>query len=168
MAKHLKEQQTQPMPRMNRTVPRVQADPRVQRGEGTRRPLAYGESAPYRTSYVEPAINRSSFGDFQDMEARGGVYTFLRVVVLLLAWAVRLLALAGSVLVLLGSFYVTESHPVFENTMDQLWRFLPWGRIATLSVDTPFGGTFYGDIALMVLALFVIDWLLCKLRAALR
>ncbi len=162
MAKHFKEQQTQPMPRMKRTVPRIQSD------EGAQRPLAYGEPAAYRTAYVEPAVNRGSFGDFGGTYARGGVFSFLRGVVLVLAWAVRLVALAGTGLVLLGSFYVVASHPTFVTVVDQLWRYLPWGRIETLSVDTPMGGTFYGDLALIVLVLFVIDWLLCKLRAALR
>lgn len=163
MAKHFREEPAQQTAYMPRT--RVRQE-QVHTGEQVQRPVSYGEVASYRTSYVEPALDKDFY--FDERPARGGIRAFGRFLLLMLAWACRIAALGGTALVLLNSFYVSAWHPKMAWLMDQVWTYIPWGRIHVLSVDTPFGGTFYGDIALMVLALFLIDWLLCRLRAALR
>ena len=111
-----------------------------------------------------------AYSDYYDdeVEARGGIRSVGRFFLLAIAWVLRLCALVGSLLVVLNSFYATAWHPSFVRLMDQVWHYVPWGRAGTLVVNTPFGGKFYGGLALIVLAWFVLDWILCRLRAALR
>lgn len=45
---------------------------------------------------------------------------------------------------------------------------VPAALAGALVIQTPFGGAFRGDFALLALILFVIDWGLCKAAAALR
>ncbi len=160
MAKHFKQDPTQSMPRTRVARQRV-ADERA-----AHKPLSYGESASYRTYYASPVVDSDYYDD--EVEARGGIRSVGRFFLLSIAWVLRLCALVGSLLVVLNSFYATAWHPRFVWLMDQVWHYVPWGRASTLVVNTPFGGKFYGGLALIVLALFVLDWILCRLRATLR
>ena len=162
MAQHFaqKEDQTQEMPRtrIKRPVSTVPT-----REDGL---YPYGQSASYRMRGTRAAVRHDYYVD--DMPARGGIAMLGRGILLLLAWTVRLVALAGVCVVLINVIapFVLEGY--ITMVMDRIWSFIPWGCIERLSVDTPFGGTFYGDLAIATLLLFIIDWLLCRARAALR
>lgn len=128
--------------------------------------LPYGQAAPYRGSYANAAPTREFFLD--DMPARGGLPAFGRGVLLLLAWATRLCAFALMVVVLANAL----SLPIFRQQLsavtDTITAYAPWHTLGLLAVDTPFGGVFRGDLAILMLLLFVVDWLLCRARARLR
>ena len=76
------------------------------------------------------------------------------------AWVLVALVVAGAVLpagprsLLLGANGLASS-------------FLPSGVSGLFVFVTPFGGAFRGDFALVALALFVLDWLLCHVAASL-
>lgn len=159
MAKHFKEQQTEEMPRT-----RVRRQ-RVEEFDGPKED-AYGVSASYRTSYADPVVDEDYYDSY--VPARGGIRAVGRGILLVLAWACRLAAIAGVAVVIVNMPYARSFNPTLIGLMDALWYYVPWEQGAHLAVDTPFGGTFYGDVALASILLFVIDWLLCRLRAALR
>lgn len=128
--------------------------------------MPYGMPAAYRSAFKEAAPGRDIFWD--DMPVRGGIYAFLRGLLLTLAWIFRLAAIVVTALVVVYGL----SLPVFRSTlatiMDTITSFLPWRDLGLLAVDTPFGGVFRGDLAIIAVLLFVMDWLLCRSRAALR
>lgn len=128
--------------------------------------MPYGMPAAYRSAFKEAAPGRDIFWD--DMPVRGGIYAFLRGLLLTLAWIFRLAAIVLMALVVVYGL----SLPVFRSTlatiMDTITSFLPWRDLGLLAVDTPYGGIFRGDLALIALLLFIMDWLLCRSRAALR
>ncbi len=129
--------------------------------------MPYGLPASYRGVYEEPvSVGRDIYWD--DVPERGGIFSFLRGLLLLLAWIFRLAALAMVVLVILNGL----SLPVFRSTLatvtDVITSYLPWRNVGLLAVDTPFGGVLRGDLSLIALFLFVMDWLLCRSRRALR
>lgn len=162
MAQHFaqREDATQEMPRtkIKRPVSTVPT-----REDGL---YPYGQSAAYRMRGARAAVSRDYYVD--DMPARGGIAVLGRGVLLLLAWVVRIVALAGVFVVLVNVISPFVIDDYITVGMDRLWSFIPWGCIERLSVDTPFGGKFYGDLAITTLLLFIIDWLLCRARAALR
>ncbi len=128
--------------------------------------MPYGQAASYRASYSDAIPTDEYYWD--DMPARGGIYAFGRGVILLLAWAFRVAALAVMLLVLANVMYL----PVFRTQLtwftDLVTSYLPWHSFGLLAMDTPFGGVFRGDLAMISVLLFVVDWLLCRLRASLR
>ncbi len=86
----------------------------------------------------------------------------------LLAWACRLAAITLSVVAVLDCFSNLSSRTALFNLTAALASALP-ARVSGLYViNTPFGGAFRGDFALSSLALFVADWLLCRVRGSLR
>ena|GEM_PF-691825 len=129
--------------------------------------MPYGMPAAYRIGYNEAMPNREfTWGD--KINQRGGIYSFLRGLLLSLAWVFRIAALSVAAIVVLNGL----SLPVFRSTLaqvtDTIISFVPWPNIGRFTVDTPFGGVFRGDLALITLLLFTMDWLLCRSRAALR
>ena len=162
MAKHFaqREDATQEMPRtkIKRHVSTVST------GDDGLYP--YGQSAAYRTHEARAAVTSQYYAD--DLPARGGIARLLRGILLLLAWAVRLVALAGVLVILVNVISPFVLQGYITQGMDVLWSYVPWGCIESLSVETPFGGIFFGDLALFTLLLFMVDWLLCRARAALR
>lgn len=141
------------------------AQSRIPTEAGTGR-LPYGQAASYRASYADAAPTDEYFLD--DMPARGGFPAVGRALLLLLAWVVRLLAVAFMLLVLANALAL----PIFRSQLvwftDLVTSYLPWRTMGLLAVDTPFGGMFRGDLALVSLMFFIVDWLLCRLRVRLR
>lgn len=165
MAKHFKEESVQKTATMR--VQRAQEIPRANvRTEENTTSMPYGQAATYRGSYADAAPTGGFFVD--DLPARGGIYAFGRGVLLALAWVFRLLAIAAVAIVLLNVLSLSVTRQVLTNVTDTITAYLPWSGASVLMVDTPFGGVFRGDIAIVAVALFVIDWLLCKARKALR
>ena len=103
----------------------------------------------------------------EGLSARGGICALGRGVFLLLAWLVRIVALAVCVLVLLTVIPILPIKYHVAYATELLTSYLPWSAWGTLAVDTPFGGVFRCDLCLLSMGLFVFDWVLCRIRAAL-
>lgn len=161
---------TEPQPRMDATVPQARLGANAPQAridvEGTGNSMPYGAAASYRASVSRAATT----GEFYmgDVPARGGARAVGRGFLLFFAWVVRLAAYAMVILVLLNVLSLSILRPTLTVATDLVTSYLPWRAIGLLEVDTPFGGVFRGDLALIALALFIIDWLLCKARASLR
>lgn len=174
MARHMREseaQRTTVVPRQERrpaTTPRPATAQRLVTTQRRNVPYdePYGRAASYRGLMAEPVVRRELTWD--DAPARGGIFTLARGLVLLLAWLVRLCAFAMVLLVLLNALSLPFFRTTLSRVTDLITSYLPWARFGILAVDTPFGGVFRGDLAIISLVLFIIDWLLCKLRASLR
>ena len=161
---------TAPQPRMDATVPqaRIGTDvpqPRID-VEATGNSLPYGQAASYRAFNSDAALT----GEFYmgEVPARGGARAVGRGFLLFFAWLMRLCAVAVVLLVLLNALGLSVLRSTLTTTTDLINSYLPWYSLGTLSVDTPFGGVFRGDLALVALGFFVLDWVLCKIRASLR
>ena len=128
--------------------------------------LPYGQAASYHYSYPTAVPTEDYYAD--EVEARGGIRTLGRAPLLPLAWAFRVVALALVALVLANVFSLAFMRSHLTDVTDLVTSYLPWARIGVLGVDTPFGGTFRGDLCLLALLAFIIDWLLCRARASLR
>lgn len=163
MARHMREPEAQRTTVVKRTVERQQP---VQRRTMYRDDMPYGQAAAYRGLMEEPVVRRELTWD--DAPARGGIYALGRGLLLLLAWAIRLCAFAMVAIVLLNALSLPFFRTTLSTTTDLITSYLPWQNLGLLAVDTPFGGVLRGDLAIVSLLLFVIDWLLCKLRASLR
>ena len=132
-----------------------------------RRPTPYGEDAPLRYGHVEPA-RRNDLYLSDDVEyARGGIHRVGRGFFLLLAVCARLAALALFAIVMLNAMPIPPIAHYVAAVTQFVTEQLPWHDIRILAVDTPFGGSFRCDLCLLSLFLFVLDWLFCRLRAAL-
>ena len=163
MAKHFKEEKTESTAVMSSRKLRDQQ--RINTTAGTGR-LPYGQAATYRAAYSDAAPTDEYFLD--DMPVRGGFPAFLRGVLLLLAWVFRLLGVAVMLLVVANVLMLPVARHQLTSFTDLVTSYLPWRSVGLLAVDTPFGGSFRGDLALISLFMFVVDWLLCRLRASLR
>lgn len=134
--------------------------------------VPYGQVDPSHHQYAEPAPAPSYYGDYDDYffdgRPRGGLFAFMRGILLVLAWLMRVCALVLFVLVMVNALSVPVVSRTLTPLIDLITSYLPWRDLTLLGVDTPFGGIFRGDLALVSLALFVVDCVLCKLRAALR
>lgn len=164
MAKHFKEDAAESTAVMNSRKLKA-TKKRVDTSGGTGY-LPYGQAASYRASYADAAPTGEFFMD--DLPARGGIYAFLRGVLLLLAWVMRIVALGFMFLVVANVLSLPFFRAQLTWITDLITSYLPWRNIGLLAVDTPFGGTFRGDLSLISLAFFIVDWLLCRLRASLR
>ncbi len=162
MAKHFKSEPQQTTS-ATKVQPRVKA--RVSKGD-TGISLPYGAPASYHYDYPS-ATRRNEFG-FIDERPRGGIFMVARGLVLLVAWIVRLAALAMCLIVLLNALALSPLRTYLTQVTDLITSYLPRRDIGLLSMDTPFGGVFRGDLTIISLLLFVVDWLLCRLRASLR
>lgn len=161
MAKHFRED-----------VERTQISPR-QRAAANRRARDMRASIE-RTSRAQPVRRADYYYDdyydeYVDGEppVRGGIAALGRGFFMLLAWVVRVVTLALFVLVMLNSMPIPPIKYHVAYATDLLTSYLPWSKLGTLAVDTPFGGTFRCDLCLLSLGCFVVDWLMCRIRAAL-
>ena len=164
MARHFK--QPQPTPEVE--------DTRITGGLRGRRPnrrkqnttsLPYGQAATYHYTY--PSALPSEDYYTEERPARGGLRMLGRGLLLLLAWTFRVIAF-GLVLLIIANFFLFPiglSYVTFVT--DTLTGFFPWAPFGVLGIDTPFAGTFRGDLAILALFAFIIDWLLCRARARL-
>ena len=73
----------------------------------------------------------------------------------IVAWALVALVVAGAVLPAGPRFLLLGANTFVSG-------FLPEFVSGLFVFVTPFGGAFRGDFALVALALFVLDWLLCR------
>lgn len=154
MAKHFREEPTQAMPRTRRAHYAEDAED-----------YPYGPAASYRTHYAGVAGGEETYDGY--VYARGGIAKLGRGICLLIAWAFRLLALAGCALVILNAMPYSPWRSAVTQLLDLIWSKLPWGELPTLTVDTPFGGSFLIPLALATLLCLVLDWLMCRARARL-
>jgi len=134
--------------------------------EDTQGYLPYGQVASYRSSYADAAPTGEYFID--EMPARGGIHAVGRGILLLMAWILRLFAYGCVLLVVLNVLSLSLIRTQLTSITDAVTSNLPWHTFTTLSVDTPFGGTFRVDLAIIAVLLFVLDWALCRVRADLR
>lgn len=165
MAKHFKQDTQESTAVMSARQMRKAQNSRIQT-EATASHLPYGQAASYRASYSDAAPTDEYF--LEDMPVRGGLPAVGRVLLLLLAWAVRLCAIAAFFLVMANAFMLPVFRTQLTSVTDLVTSYLPWRSTGLLAVDTPLGGTFRGDLAIVSLLLFLIDWLLCRLRVRLR
>ncbi|MEE1158060.1 MAG: hypothetical protein UHS51_01440 [Atopobiaceae bacterium] len=134
--------------------------------EDTQGYLPYGQVASYRSSYADAAPTGEYFID--EMPARGGIHAVGRGILLLMAWTLRLFAYGCVLLVVLNVLSLSLIRTQLTSITDAVTSNLPWHTFSTLSLDTPFGGTFRVDLAIIAVLLFVLDWALCRVRADLR
>lgn len=97
-----------------------------------------------------------------------GRHVVARFFLALVSWVLRLGAIGLSLLVVLGSFTFGTSRPELIRAMAVATGLLPQGFAGLYVFDTPFGGAFRGDLAIAAIVLFVLDWILCRIRVALR
>ncbi len=124
------------------------------------------QAVSHHSAYAEP-VRRDDYYFDDEPSAVGGIRAVGRGLFLLLAWAVRLCAFVLFVVVMLNAIPVPSIKYHVAFFTDSVTSYLPWYALGTLSVDTPFGGTFRCDLCLLSIALFVLDWVLCRIRAAL-
>ncbi|MBR3317616.1 MAG: hypothetical protein IKG21_07370 [Atopobiaceae bacterium] len=129
--------------------------------------MPYGEPAAYRYSYPAAARHDDIYLENDEGFARGGIHRLGRGFFLLLAIVVRLMALVLFVIVILNAMPIPPITHYVAAVTQLVTDALPWHDMKILAVDTPFGGSFRCDLCLLSLALFVFDWLFCRLRAAL-
>lgn len=86
-----------------------------------------------------------------------GLLSFVAILLRLAAIAIIGLIIVTAIPMGLGSFRI---HIV--NLMARIDDFLPSAIAGKLVFQTVFGGTFRGDLALLSLGLFIIDWLLSR------
>lgn len=92
-----------------------------------------------------------------------GLLSFFAILLRLLAIALIVLVIVNAIPIGLGNFRV---HIV--NITGWFDNFIPQALSGRLAIQTVFGGTFRGDLALCSIGLFVIDWLLSRLSAWLK
>lgn len=163
MAKHFKEspaETTRPM-RARTALKRVPAE------ETRQVRLPYGDAASYQVDYGRP-MPTENFFDETMVPARGGIRSVGRGLLLLLAWAARIAAIFLFLILMMHVLGLPVFRTPITTVTDTITGVMPWRNLTVPALDTPFGGSFRIDLAFMCVALFVIDWLLCKLRAALR
>lgn len=84
------------------------------------------------------------------------------------SWVLRLAAIGVSLVVVLDSFTFATGRTELLRATAAISAVLPQGLAGLYVIDTPFGGAFRGDFAIAALVLFLVDWILCRIRAALR
>ena len=127
--------------------------------------LPYGQAATYHYTY--PSALPSEDYYTAEQPARGGLRMLGRGLLLLLAWAFRIIAFGFVLLVIANFFLFPIGLSYVTYVTDTLTSYLPWAPYGVLGIDTPFAGTFRGDLAILALVAFIIDWLLCRARARL-
>ncbi len=162
MARHFKETPTERTAPMRRAAPR-----RVETRDTAEVRLPYGQAASYQYDYGRMAPTDDYF-DETYVPARGGFFAFLRGVIMILAVACRLAAIFLFLIVTMHVLGLPVLRGPITQLTDTITGVLPWGSLSAPVIDTPFGGVFRIDIALMCLLLFILDWLFCKLRANVR
>ena len=127
--------------------------------------LPYGQAATYHYSYPTAVPTQDFYTD--GVEARGGIRRLGRGLLFLCAWAFRACALCLVLLVILNVFQFRVGRSMLTYVTDLVTAYLPWARFTVLGLDTPFGGTFRGDLTILATLAFICDWALCRARAKL-
>ena len=162
MARHFKEAPAE------RTAPmRRAASRRVETQQTAETRLPYGQTAGYQYEYGRMAPT-DDYYDETIVPARGGIFAFLRGILMIVAVACRLTAIFLFLLITIHFVGLPVLRGPITQLTDAITGALPWGSLNVPVIDTPFGGVFRIDFALMCLLLFILDWLFCKLRANVR
>lgn len=164
MAKHFREDAPTQTKLMERPANDVQS-PRM--GGTGHVSLPYGQAATYHYSYPSAAVRGDDFYE-EEWRPRGGIFAVARGLLLIIAWTLRLVAVALFVLTMLNIVSLSFIEVPVTRVTDILTSYFPWRTIGLLAIDTPFGGVFRGDLSLLMLLFFLLDWLVCRLRSSLR
>ena len=167
MAKHFKQDVAKTTVAARPLATKRRATP-VQSGDTSGQvSLPYGDVAPYRYSYPEAIRTDEAYYDEGEGFARGGLFKVGRGFFLLLALPMRLAAIALFVIVILNAMPIPAIGEYVMTVTDFITSHLPWRDMRILAVDTPFSGAFRIDLCLLSFFFFVLDWLFCRIRAAL-
>lgn len=162
MARHFKEAPTDRTTPMRRAAPR-----RVETQQTAEVRLPYGKAASYQYEYGRMTPTDDYF-DETVVPARGGFFAFLRGIIMILAVACRLAAIFLFLIVTMHVVGLPVLRGPITQLTDAITGVFPWGSLNVPVIDTPFGGVFRIDLAVICLLLLILDWLLCKLRANVR
>ena len=162
MARHFKETPTDRTAPMRRAAPR-----RVETNETAEVRLPYGQAASYQYDYGRMTPTEDYF-DETYVPARGGFFAFLRGIIMIFAVACRLVAIFLFLIVTMHVVGLPVLRGPITQITDTITGVFPWGSLNVPVIDTPFGGVFRIDLAVVCLLLFILDCLLCKLRANVR
>lgn len=91
-----------------------------------------------------------------------------RVVLVIIAWVCRILAILTSITVIAGVFGMAMAIPFVSSYYQWLTSITPSGLLGSLSFATVLGGAFRGDFALIAVFLFLVDWVCLKASSSLR
>lgn len=162
MANHMREDAP---PEVERT--RMSTSPRQERSKRKQNTmtLPYGQAATYHYTYPSAVPSEDYYTE--DQPARGGLRMLGRFLLLVLAWAFRLVAFFLVALLIANFFLYPMGLSVVTSVTDLITGFFPWAPFGVLGIDSPFGGIFRGDLAILAFLAFIIDWLLCRTRARL-
>lgn len=153
-------------------VERTKRAPRRQRvqdgaGQYTRSPSARSSYTRSQPSRPVTAPRDDYYFEDQAPSVGDGFRAVGRGLFLMLAWVARIGALALFVIVMLNAIPIPPIKYHVSYATDLLTTYLPWNAWGALAVDTPFSGTFRCDLCLVSLLLFFVDWVFCRIRAAL-
>ena len=140
-----------PQPRRG-VVPRPGSTSTIRRGTsaaGRRPEVPVDQRRRVVPSPPQPPRTRRS-GPFAALASLG-----LRV----LSLCARLAAIATSLLVIVASFGANRHRAVVVSLITRASALIPAGLQGRLVIETPFGGAFRGDLAVLAGALFLIDWI---------
>lgn len=90
-----------------------------------------------------------------------------RGILLLVSWLFRIGAWVLVALVIANSFTVGNRVTLMRLT-ERVTQLLPTELAGLYVLDTPFGGAFRGDFAIAAIVLFVLDWIVARIRRHLR
>ena len=146
-------------------MPPTAARPQVAHQQD-RAPLYAVPSQPYDDPYVADYERaRSGRRRSSGRPASGGRSTVLSVLLRFVALAPRLAAIALCALVVVGSVPFVANRGIIVDALNMADGLMPDRLVGLFVLQTPFGGAFRGDMALMALALFVVDWALVRISA---
>lgn len=135
------------------------------RGQPTRRPAPQaGRPAMAPRGYAVDA--REDEGRGRMAPGRDGTGA-LRAVLLLVSWALRLMAWALVLLVVVDCFTMGNRLTVMRVTA-RVAALLPSRLAGVYVIDTPFGGAFRGDFAIAAVVLLLLDWIVARVRRSVR
>lgn len=141
-----------------------QPQPQVQGYVG---PNQYGYVQPQGQMPVQPYAK--GYEAPRQVEPVGhGRHLAARFFLALFSWVFRLAAIAISVVVVLDSFTMAAARVELLRATALISSFIPSQLAGLYVIDTPFGGAFRGDFAIVAVVLFLVDWILCRIRVSLR
>lgn len=168
-------QDSQPMQAQGYTpaYPPQGQPPQGQAPYGYGQPQGYGQfpAQPYGQQPYPPGQDgyAEGYAAPRQVEPIGhGRHVVARFFLALISWVLRLAAIAVSLVVVLDSFTFATGRTELLQSTALVSSLLPEGLAGLYVLDTPFGGAFRGDFAIAALVLFLVDWILCRIRAALR
>lgn len=129
-------------------------------------PLAPGGYA-YRQAPQQPPYQQQGYQPQFEGEEPGRGHGLARGILLLVSWALRLAALGLVALVVVNCLTMGNRVAIMRITA-QVAQLLPRSLAGLYVIDSPFGGVFRGDFAIAAVVLFVLDWIVARIRRRLR